>query len=216
MPTGCKKGEIWRVAYSRVVGKRGSKKESKKMSKKVNKKTSKTAVKRQSKKILVPGKCIKARSQTGYKMSDLSRQQMKEKKMYHELAREKFGEPKCARGEIMREGFKRTSKTGKNIWVPPMCVKDVGKKGKQEMLFILQPARLSKYGYDSPETRSDLARHKALKDAIIAGEKPLSLSRRLNALYVLTKNTNPKLSRIYKEDSEWIKMTDEYQMERAK
>jgi len=49
-----------------------------------------------------------------------------------------------------------------------------------------------------------------------SGEKPLSLSRRLNALFVLTRNTNPKLSERFKEDSEWIKLTNEYKLDRQK
>lgn len=81
---------------------------------------------------------------------------------------------------------------------------------KREALFRLEPHRLSKYGYDKVADKTDLSRHKILQKALNSGEKPLSLSRRLNALSTLTKNTNPKTSKIFKRDSEWIKTTDEY------
>ena len=42
------------------------------------------------------------------------------------------------------------------------------------------------------------------------GIKPLSLFRRLNALYVLNKNTNPGLAMRFRRDSKWIKKTDKY------
>lgn len=194
MPTTCKKGEIWRSGYVR----------------KASKKT--------SKKIPIRGKCIKATSQTGEKTSVLSRQYLKERKDVQELAREKFGVPKCKKGEIIREGYRRGSKSGKQVWVPPTCIESKGKvKGfKQERLFYIEPGRLSKYGYDELFAKSDAERHTALRKAFAAGEKPLSISRRLNALAIVTKNTNPKLSQKFKEDSEWVKFTDEYVQERLK
>lgn len=192
MPQSCPKGEIWRVGYVRSVGKKKSKK---------SKKGSKSGMKR----IVVEGSCIRSTSQTGEKTSVLSRQILDEKEKIHQVARSKFGTPKCTRGEIVREGFKRKSKSGKQVWVAPVCVKDTGKAGKQKRLFYLEPGRLGKYGYDDVAERSDLARHTALKAAVEAGEKPLSVSRRLNALATLTKNTNPKLSKKFKQDSEWIK-----------
>lgn len=190
MPTPCKKGEIWRVGYVRTIGKKNSK--------------------RTSKKVAIKGKCIRATSQTGEKTSVLSREYLAERKQLHKLAREKYKTPKCKKGEIIKEGYKRNSKSGKQTWVKPTCVPAKGKGVKQERLFYIEPGRLSKYGYDEIEGKSDLSRHKALKKAMQSGEKPLSVSRRLNALAIVTKNTNPKLSRTFKEDSEWIKLTDEY------
>lgn len=93
MPEKCKKGEIWRIGYSRKTSKRGS--------------------------IKVRGKCIKATSQTGKKTSIIGRQILKKQKKVHEQAREKFGTPVCRTGEIIREGYK----TKKNVWVAPTCIK---------------------------------------------------------------------------------------------
>ena len=189
MPTSCKKGTILRVAHTR---KRGSKKTS------------------------VKAKCIKATSQTGKKTSVENKKYLKKRKSLQHQARAKFETPKCKKGSVVREGFRRASKSGKQIWVPPTCVKDVGKKGKQERLFYIEPGRLSKYGYDDIENKSEPSRHMAIRKAFVSGEKPLSVARRLNALSTLTKNTNPQLSNKFKEDSEWVKLTQEYKLERAK
>jgi hypothetical protein len=199
MPKPCKKGEIWREGYIRRVSKKGSKKRSKKGSKKY-----------------VSGKCIKATSQTGEKMTEINKRRSKEKRKTHKIAREKFGTPICKQGEIIKEGFHRTSKSGKKTWISPTCIPDIGRVGKSKQTIYIEPDRLSKYGYNDIEMRSDLARHKSLLKAIREGEKPLSVRRRLVALSTLSRNTNPNLSRRFKEDSEWLKLTDEYKLERKK
>lgn len=186
MPTKCKNGEIWRVSYDRKKSKDSKKNKG-------------------SKKIHVTGKCIKATSQSGKKTSVESKKNLKRKKMSHNIAREKFGIPKCGRDEIVREGFKRNSKSGKKIWVAPTCVPKKGLGLKRESLFYIEPGRLETYGYTDVSSKSDMARHASLSSAVSSGEKPLSLSRRLNALATLTKNTNPRLSSRFKMDSEWVR-----------
>lgn len=177
MPTKCKKDEIWREGYVRKTSK-GSKR--------------------------IKGTCIKATSQTGKKTSKEMRKKLSKRAKIHEKAKEKFEIPVCSKGEILREGFSRETK-GKTIWVPPTCVPDTGKKGKGQQLFYLEPERLTKYGYDDIESKSDLARHRALSSAINNGEKPLSVMRRLIAIATMNKNTNPKLSELIRQDAEWLK-----------
>lgn len=53
---------------------------------------------------------------------------------------------------------------------------------------------------------SALARHRALSRAIRAGEPPLGLFRRLNALMIFFKNSRPRLSKIFKSDRDWVKL----------
>jgi hypothetical protein len=185
MITDCKKGEIWRVGYAR-------------------------SSKNGSKKINIKGNCIKATSQTGKKTTKENKKYLSKRKEMHKLARSKFGVPDCNKGEIIREGFERNTVNGKKIWIQPICVKATGEGKKKDQLFRLEPKRLSKYGYDKVVTKTDLSRHKILKNAMHSGEKPLSLSRRLNALATLTKNTNPTTSKIFKNDYEWVKTTKEY------
>lgn len=171
----CPKGMIWRVGY-----------------------------KKSSKKTSVKGKCINATSQTGKKTSIEMRHKLEKIKKNQALARERFGTPKCKPGYIVREGYKRTSKSGKTVVVKPVCVKDVGKKGKQERLFYVEPGRLSTFGYDDLMNRSQTERRNALRKAFTMGEEELSVERRLVALATFNKNTNPKLAGILKSDADWI------------
>lgn len=64
---------------------------------------------------------------------------------------------------------------------------------------------LSAHGYKDVKTMSELARHRALMRAIRAGEPPLGLFRRLNVLMILFKNKNPKLSKLFKRDRDWVR-----------
>ena len=64
---------------------------------------------------------------------------------------------------------------------------------------------MSAHGYENVREKSDLARHRALVRVIRAGEPPLGLFRRLNVLMILFKRTDPKLSKIFKKDRDWVK-----------
>jgi hypothetical protein len=64
---------------------------------------------------------------------------------------------------------------------------------------------MSAHGYESVREKSELARHRALARVIRAGEPALGLFRRLNVLMILFKRTDPKLSKIFKKDRDWVK-----------
>ena len=65
---------------------------------------------------------------------------------------------------------------------------------------------LSKHGYVSVKDKSEIARHRALSRVIkYGGEPPLGLFRRLNLLMVLFKNKDPKLSKIFMMNRNWVK-----------
>jgi len=64
---------------------------------------------------------------------------------------------------------------------------------------------LSEHGYEDVKDKSVLARHRALMRVIRSGEPPLSLFRRLNALMILFKNKDRNLSKIFKQDRDWVK-----------
>lgn len=66
-------------------------------------------------------------------------------------------------------------------------------------------SKLSMHGYSDVREKSELARHRALAKVIRAGEPPLGLFRRLNVLMILFKRTDPKLSKIFKKDRDWVK-----------
>lgn len=185
--------------------KKSSKKGSKKCSKGYIHRKSYVA-KRKSKKVSVKGACIKATSQSGRKTSvDVKKHFASREKIYKQ-ARQKYGNITCKKGSIIREGYKKKS----GVWVKPTCIKDVGKPGKQARTIYLEKDRLKKYGYSDVVNMSQVARHRSLKKALVEGEKPLSVMRRLVALSTLSKNTNPRVSDVFSDDAEWIKSTDEY------
>lgn len=64
---------------------------------------------------------------------------------------------------------------------------------------------MSEHGYEGVREKSELARHRALARVIRAGELPLGLFRRLNVLMILFKRTDPKLSKLFKSDRNWVK-----------
>jgi len=180
MKKKCKTGEILRKAYEKKNGTR------------------------------VQSNCIKATSQSGKKRSDIDKQIIKKKAKIHKQMREKYGTKKCKSNEIMREGYKRKSKSTKVIEVGPVCVESKTGKPHGKQLFVLEKDVLKKYGYVDVKNLSKQQRQTALKKSL-KNIKPLSLMRRLNALSVLNKDQNEKLSKLFKDDAEWVKTTKEYQ-----
>ena len=108
------------------------------------------------------------------------------------------------KGKIVRSGYAYKKKDGTVVVVPPKVITDRGKQGKGRKLFTLKRGALSKYGYKDVKTMTSAKRHSALKKAA-RSIKPLSLFRKLNAVALLNKNTNPKVSRIFKSDAAWVK-----------
>jgi CHAD domain-containing protein len=70
---------------------------------------------------------------------------------------------------------------------------------------IRSNGKLTEHGYHDVRDKSELARHRALGKVIRAGEPPLGLFRRLNVLMILFKRTDPKLSKLFKADRDWVK-----------
>ena len=64
---------------------------------------------------------------------------------------------------------------------------------------------LSAQGYSDVRDKSELVRHRALARVVKKGEPPLGLFRRLNVLMILFKRTDPKLSKLFKKDRDWVK-----------
>lgn len=139
---------------------------------------------------------------------------MAQEKRKHTIARQKFGTPKCKKGQIIKEGYHRKqSSKSVGYWVAPTCImakglsRKRGSKGKK--LFRLERGTLSQFGYSNVKKLSKKERHQSLKKAINE-IKPVSVRKKLIAISTLQKNINPKMSKIFKEDAEWIKNTSEY------
>jgi hypothetical protein len=104
---------------------------------------------------------------------------------------------KCPRGMIRRKAYTRKNGTR----VKSSCIKDMGKPGKGPKLFTLKKGGLSKYGYHVRD--SYVKRHTSLKKAL----KHMSyatLVRKINALSILFKNTQPGLAKHAKSDVKWL------------
>jgi len=68
----------------------------------------------------------------------------------------------------------------------------------------LTKGSLGDYGYHNVQDMLVRERHHALSRAL-RHEDPLAVFRKLNALYVLNKNYNHKLSKLFNSDKEWVK-----------
>jgi hypothetical protein len=78
---------------------------------------------------------------------------------------------------------------------------------KTRRLFVLKKGLLTKHGYHAD--LAEPARHEALQRAL--GEfTPLSLYRKLIAVYVLNKNRDKKRAQIFRSDANWVKTTPDY------
>jgi len=114
----------------------------------------------------------------------------------------------CNPGEILRKGYTRKAYTRKDgvkiseTKVKPVCIKDKGKPGKGPNLFkILEKNTLRGFGYSS--FKNVLERHESLKKAVKNIGKN-TVIKKLNAVAILNKNTNPKIAGKFKADMQWV------------
>ena len=116
----------------------------------------------------------------------------------------------CPTGQIQRDAYVRLSrKTKKRTFVPARCIRDVGNPGKglpsgEPGIGPLRKGDLTRFGYDHVVSLSPLKRKIALAKAVRAYGS-LTVWRKLNALYVYTKNTAPESSALFDEDRNWVR-----------
>ena len=79
------------------------------------------------------------------------------------------------------------------------------RRSKKKGIGTLKKGLLIKFGYQNVTQLSLQERHEALKKAIRA-YGPLSVFRKLNAVYVYNRKTNPSHSRIFKIDRDWTRL----------
>lgn len=123
------------------------------------------------------------------------------------------GAGSCNSGKISRKSYNRKSYTRKNgvhvrsTHVTARCIKNRGAPGKWTVthgtkgIGKLRKGRLGAVGYSSKLPTA--ARHAAL---MRAAKKygALAVYRMLNAIYVYSKRTSPKLSAMYKADRNMV------------
>lgn len=116
---------------------------------------------------------------------------------------------KCPPGRIVRKSYVRIiKKTGKRVYVPASCIPDIGNPGKriQPGIGPLRKGELRQFGYSNVKTLSETDRHSALKKAVKTLGS-LTIWKKLNAIYVYNKNTNPQYAAIYNKDRNWVRET---------
>lgn len=140
---------------------------------------------------------------------------------------------RCAEGETLRSGYSRKSYTRKagvytgkhyrHAIVAPGCIKKRGsskiptrtekQKSKRKTIIMLNDDDhfLSEYGYFNVEEKTKETRLEALNKLIehflpIKGEMATYnyIIKALNARYILNRNNNPKVAKIFKSDQKTI------------
>ena len=108
---------------------------------------------------------------------------------------------KASKGRKAYSYIRKASKTR----VKAVPAYDVGTAGQPlRRIGPLKKGMLTRYGYHPVEAMTN--RHKALSKAVTKGkEEPRAVVRRLVAISTLTKGHLPRASRIYKQDSKWVR-----------
>ena len=110
--------------------------------------------------------------------------------------------------------IKHRKYSNKTLFITPTCIKDRGLKSKNNVIpasiglrFEKESEHFTKYGYTYLTHKNSFIRHLLLKKILKKGfdNKWLPLYRKLILLSTLNKNTNKKLSKIYKIDAYWLK-----------
>jgi len=118
---------------------------------------------------------------------------------------------KCSPGFIKRAAYVRYTKSGKHIRVAEGCIRDVGEPGKGfkgpgKGIGKLRKGELVKHGYTHVVDLTVSDRHDALRRAM-EEYGSLGVWRKLNAVSIYSRRTNPRASAIFKADSDWIRAT---------
>ena len=85
------------------------------------------------------------------------------------------------------------------------------KTNKSETVkIILDNNKLEKFGYTDIQSLTKDKRTAALDKALQSGLKPVSVMRRLNALYIFNKNNNIKLASKFRQDMQYVRNSQAY------
>lgn len=100
-----------------------------------------------------------------------------------------------------KDGTRVKKSTVKKTRVPSSCIRDLGNVGKGKKIFTLKKGDLTKFGYSLKNDAT--TRHNALKRSMSIFSRN-TLIKKLNALYVLQKNTNPMYAKKARSDMKWV------------
>jgi hypothetical protein len=164
---------------------------------------------------VVKENCIIAQSNSGRKSSRENRQISLRRSASHRRASKGSSRKSCGKGQILKTGY-FMRRGSKRILIKPTCIKKRGSSRRSDVRIPIDDENsLAKYGYVDLKMKSAKQRRIALHKAL-AHIKPLSLYRRILAIATLSKNTDPKLNILLISDSDWLKGTKEYAIDREK
>ena len=121
---------------------------------------------------------------------------------------------RCPKGKILRVAYTRnSSKPGiPTTYIAATCITDVGRPGKglhdqtgKRIYIDLKKGILSRFNYHKIVNLTALQRKIRIGKAVRFYKNYLSIFRRLIFLSTLNKNIKPKLSKLYREDAEYVK-----------
>jgi len=158
----------------------------------------------------VRASCVRATTKAGPRSVFLAKTKRRMTRRLQGVRRSVRGPRRCAPGTILRNPYVRERK-GRRTLVPASCIRNVGNPGKGLAsapgggpgIGPLRKGDLSRFGYDHVTSMSEGRRHLALASAVRAYGS-LTVWRKLNAIYVYTRNTSPASSAILKADRDWI------------
>jgi hypothetical protein len=157
---------------------------------------------------LVAGACVRATTQSGPRRDFLRSSRKRMTQRLRGIRKSRRGVTACPPGQIVRDPYVRI-RLGKRQFVPAACITNVGNPGKgiptgAPGIGPLRKGDLKQFGYDNVTSMSEGRRHLALA-AAVRKYGSLNIWRKLNAVFIYTKNTAPASSRVFKADRDWIK-----------
>lgn len=156
----------------------------------------------------VAGACVRATTKSGPRSDFLRASRKRMSTRLRGIRKTRRGVSSCPSGKIVRDAYVRIRR-GRRQFVPAACITNVGNPGKglpsgAPGIGPLRKGDLTQFGYDNVMSMTEGRRHLALAAAVRA-YGPLTVWRKLNAVFIYTKHTSPASSRIFKADRDWIK-----------
>ena len=105
---------------------------------------------------------------------------------------------------MLRRGYTYRRRSGTRVRVPPMRIRNLGLPGRGPVIIPVKPSgMLTRYGY-TPKQRLAGRRRTALRRAMSAGQTPLQVFHRLNAIQKLSARTRPVYAKRYSANRSWL------------
>lgn len=105
---------------------------------------------------------------------------------------------------MLRRGYTYRRRSGTTVHVRPTRIRNFGLPGRGPLIIpIKRPGMLTRYGYTAKQ-RIASRRRTALRRAMTAGQTPLQVFHRLNAIQKLSARTRPVYAKRYSANRSWL------------